>query len=315
MKKSDGILDSHPLHSAFLRKRGGEGGIRTPGTRHRYNGFRDRRVQPLCHLSALRLAGRNDAQRHRISSAGGPGRSSWSSSRERSSSNPPISSTRWLRRGSCTRFPSEPQKPAFGSGAPKTSAVDPGVHDRSRAHRARLEGHDHGRARPAASRRSRQPPRAIAKSSAWPRGSPDSRRVASAADDRSVGVRDDRADGSLSLPAGVRRQRERFRHPLGLIHLSKNTTAGMRPPSASVDFGAPTRTRTSNLLIRSQMLYPIKLWVREHCERSPTGRGGYQFPEGATGKESGMRAHIGPNPAPPRAAGPSVFPLSRLLFP
>ena len=31
---------------------GGEGGIRTPGTL-RYNGFQDRRIRPLCHLSVL----------------------------------------------------------------------------------------------------------------------------------------------------------------------------------------------------------------------------------------------------------------------
>jgi hypothetical protein len=31
---------------------GGEGGIRTPGTL-RFNGFQDRRIRPLCHLSAL----------------------------------------------------------------------------------------------------------------------------------------------------------------------------------------------------------------------------------------------------------------------
>jgi hypothetical protein len=30
---------------------GGEGGIRTPGT-FRFNGFQDRRIRPLCHLSA-----------------------------------------------------------------------------------------------------------------------------------------------------------------------------------------------------------------------------------------------------------------------
>ncbi len=30
---------------------GGEGGIRTPVTREGPNGFRDRRIQPLCHLS------------------------------------------------------------------------------------------------------------------------------------------------------------------------------------------------------------------------------------------------------------------------
>ena len=32
---------------------GGEGGIRTPGTL-RYNGFQDRRIRPLCHLSVGR---------------------------------------------------------------------------------------------------------------------------------------------------------------------------------------------------------------------------------------------------------------------
>ena len=36
----------------FLAFLGGEGGIRTPGTSKRHNGFRDRRIQPLCHLSA-----------------------------------------------------------------------------------------------------------------------------------------------------------------------------------------------------------------------------------------------------------------------
>lgn len=30
---------------------GGEGGIRTPGTDERYNGFRGRRIRPLCHLT------------------------------------------------------------------------------------------------------------------------------------------------------------------------------------------------------------------------------------------------------------------------
>ncbi len=33
--------------------RGGEGGIRTPGTL-RYNGFQDRRFRPLSHLSGIR---------------------------------------------------------------------------------------------------------------------------------------------------------------------------------------------------------------------------------------------------------------------
>ena len=33
-------------------KNGGEGGIRTPGT-FQFNGFQDRRIRPLCHLSTL----------------------------------------------------------------------------------------------------------------------------------------------------------------------------------------------------------------------------------------------------------------------
>ena len=39
-----------------LKKYGGGGGIRTPGT-VKPNGFQDRRIRPLCHLpGALRLA-------------------------------------------------------------------------------------------------------------------------------------------------------------------------------------------------------------------------------------------------------------------
>ncbi len=40
----------------FLAFLSGEGGIRTPGTAARPNGFRDRRIQPLCHLSEWRIA-------------------------------------------------------------------------------------------------------------------------------------------------------------------------------------------------------------------------------------------------------------------
>ena len=36
------------------KRNGGEGGIRTPGTSFsRYNGLANRRIQPLCHLSAV----------------------------------------------------------------------------------------------------------------------------------------------------------------------------------------------------------------------------------------------------------------------
>ena len=36
-------------------KRGGERGIRTPGA-FRHNGFQDRRIRPLCHLSTVKLS-------------------------------------------------------------------------------------------------------------------------------------------------------------------------------------------------------------------------------------------------------------------
>ena len=45
------------MNAAIARldtKNGGEGGIRTPGT-FQFNGFQDRRIRPLCHLSMLRM--------------------------------------------------------------------------------------------------------------------------------------------------------------------------------------------------------------------------------------------------------------------
>jgi hypothetical protein len=44
------LTSSMPM--GLREKNGGEGGIRTPGTL-RYNGFRDRRIKPLCHLSVI----------------------------------------------------------------------------------------------------------------------------------------------------------------------------------------------------------------------------------------------------------------------
>jgi hypothetical protein len=40
------LLEFHPLRNGI----GGEGGIRTPGPLT-VNGFQDRRIRPLCHLS------------------------------------------------------------------------------------------------------------------------------------------------------------------------------------------------------------------------------------------------------------------------
>ena len=41
-----------PIVGSFLNQNGGGGGIRTLVTLYRPNGFRDRRIQPLCHPSA-----------------------------------------------------------------------------------------------------------------------------------------------------------------------------------------------------------------------------------------------------------------------
>ncbi len=51
MAGSNGIKKALLSASAFLIC--GEGGIRTLGTRNAYNGFRDRPVQPLRHLSVI----------------------------------------------------------------------------------------------------------------------------------------------------------------------------------------------------------------------------------------------------------------------
>ncbi len=46
-KKTDWLIQS-----VF---KSGDGGIRTPGT-SRYNGFQDRRIRPLCHVSAAKVS-------------------------------------------------------------------------------------------------------------------------------------------------------------------------------------------------------------------------------------------------------------------
>ena len=43
------------LNQSYLIDFGGEKGIRTPGGFH-LNGFQDRRIRPLCHLSGAKLA-------------------------------------------------------------------------------------------------------------------------------------------------------------------------------------------------------------------------------------------------------------------
>ena len=46
------LKEKSPRSGSFLNQNGGGGGIRTLVTLYRPNGFRDRRIQPLCHPSA-----------------------------------------------------------------------------------------------------------------------------------------------------------------------------------------------------------------------------------------------------------------------
>ena len=50
--RGDPITKKAPIVGSFLKQNGGGGGIRTLVTLYRPNGFRDRRIQPLCHPSA-----------------------------------------------------------------------------------------------------------------------------------------------------------------------------------------------------------------------------------------------------------------------
>jgi hypothetical protein len=68
-----------------------------------------------------------------------------------------------------------------------------------------------------------------------------------------------------------------------LIERSKSTTAGSLPAVGLFLVGAPSKTRTCNLLIRSQMLYPIKLWVRASDVNRPV-RKGIPVPAAARGR-------------------------------
>ena len=51
----------------MVAKTGGEGGIRTPGTGFsQYNGLANRRIQPLCHLSAAKSVQHCSLERHLV---------------------------------------------------------------------------------------------------------------------------------------------------------------------------------------------------------------------------------------------------------
>ena len=50
------VLIGFPCNQFGLQAFGGERGIRTPGN-FRFNGFQDRRIRPLCHLSGANIEG------------------------------------------------------------------------------------------------------------------------------------------------------------------------------------------------------------------------------------------------------------------
>ena len=118
---------------------------------------------------------------------------------------------------SWTRFPSEPQKPAFGSNAPKISLATRALTS-APAHIAhgssvttivvpssRQSPIDFGRLANGDQLRVAERIARLAP-------------VAATADDLPVAIDDDRADGNLAGRARLFRERKGFRHPLSLIH-------------------------------------------------------------------------------------------------
>ena len=82
-----------------------------------------------------------------------------SAAASRRAGSPERTATRWLRRGSSRRLPSDPANPALGSGAAEDHARQACEHRGCRAHRARLERHVEGAAvQPPAPDRARRPP-------------------------------------------------------------------------------------------------------------------------------------------------------------
>ena len=142
------------------------GEIAHPGARATHGDGRRRRTPVHRHRHArprLRSDGRRDAARRRPDprrdprthasrarsppdASGDRGRTRGGARRTRSASTPSSSATRWFRRSSCSRFPSDPANPAFGSARAEHHPVQPREHDRAGAHRARLQGDVQGAA-------------------------------------------------------------------------------------------------------------------------------------------------------------------------
>ena len=78
---------------------------------YRYNGFRDRPIQPLSHPSESGLEGSGRQPRRAA-------KKSVSSSAHSAASTPPSTAGRWLRRGSASTSSTLPAAPAFGSAVP-----------------------------------------------------------------------------------------------------------------------------------------------------------------------------------------------------
>src|ERR1700750_1702015 len=107
----------------------GEGGIRTPDGLIAHTGFRDRRIQPLCHLSGG--AGLKVVEGGPEVAGAGPrfsppayrrGAKKERSRSAQSSARRPLSTCgRWFSRGSSRTLNTLPAAPALGSVAPNTS--------------------------------------------------------------------------------------------------------------------------------------------------------------------------------------------------
>src|SRR5690242_14948987 len=85
-----------------------------------HTGFRDRRIQPLCHLSGGAINTLDD-----VVGSSPPQRREAKKARKRSAQSPASSpdSTwgRWLSRGSASTFSTDPAAPALGSVVPNTT--------------------------------------------------------------------------------------------------------------------------------------------------------------------------------------------------
>jgi hypothetical protein len=71
----------------------------------------------------------------------------------------------------------------------------------------------------------------------------------------------------MELSIGDRQEQNRHRYA---IEQSKTATGHLQPVAALAVDGAPSTTRTCDLLDRNQTLYPTELWARFKAEQKLT---------------------------------------------